>query len=161
MHVSWLRFVHTSQKIHKFQTFRQPLADEGSRRLPKRLKFVSLLASVYEPQSCQNYLATQDCSNVFCISTVCKERRWTRCMWGKDMYCMHRSLTHPSLRTLTYSPPENCDFLSLLLILAPSPTLLPQAFCYPLKPSLILPIPRRLVDCRHLDAPVHHQAPWL
>ena len=38
------------------------------------------------------------------------------------MYCMHRSLTHPSLRTLTYIPPEYCDFLSLLLILAPSPT---------------------------------------
>ena len=55
-------------------------ADEGSRRLPKRLKFVTLLASVYEPQSRQNYLATQDCSNVFCISTACKDRTWIRCM---------------------------------------------------------------------------------
>ena len=39
------------------------ITDEGSRRLPKCLKFVTLLASVYEPQSCQNYLATQDYSN--------------------------------------------------------------------------------------------------
>ena len=38
------------------------ITDEGSRRLPKCLKFVTLLASVYEPQSCQNYLVTQDCS---------------------------------------------------------------------------------------------------
>ena len=38
------------------------ITDEGSRRLMKRLKFVTILASVHEPQSCQNYLATQDCS---------------------------------------------------------------------------------------------------
>ena len=38
-------------------------------RLPKRLKFVTPLASVYEPQSCQTYLATQDCSNV--LSLLC------------------------------------------------------------------------------------------
>ena len=40
------------------------ITDEGSRRLLKRRKFVTILASMYEPQSCQNYLATQDCSNV-------------------------------------------------------------------------------------------------
>ena len=71
IHKSWLRFVHTSQISHKFQTFRQPsatfvsewLTDEGSRRLPKHLN-LGLLASVNEPQSCQNYLATHTCSYI-------------------------------------------------------------------------------------------------
>ena len=38
--------------------------DEGNQRLPKCLKLVTLLASVYEPQSCQNYLTTQDCLKI-------------------------------------------------------------------------------------------------
>ena len=44
-----------------------------SQRLPKHLKFVSLLASVYEPQSCQNYLASH--------SGLLKEweELWTNC----------------------------------------------------------------------------------
>ena len=38
--------------------------DEGNQRLTKCLKFVTLLASVYEPQSCQNYLTSQDCLKI-------------------------------------------------------------------------------------------------
>ena len=38
--------------------------------LPKRLNFVTLLASVYESQSCLNYLATQDCSKVYGASFI-------------------------------------------------------------------------------------------
>ena len=37
--------------------------DEGCRRLPDRLEIPNLLASVNEPQSCQTYLATQECPN--------------------------------------------------------------------------------------------------
>ena len=40
------------------------ITDEGSQRLLKHWKFVTLLASMYELQSSQNYLATQDCSDV-------------------------------------------------------------------------------------------------
>ena len=36
---------------------------DTSRRVLKQEKIVTLLASVNEPQSCQNYLATQDCSD--------------------------------------------------------------------------------------------------
>ena len=58
-----IEVVHTSQEIHIFQTFRHPLAtfitDEGSQRLPKHLKFVTLLTSVNNLNHVRlTYLAT-------------------------------------------------------------------------------------------------------
>ena len=47
--------------------FWQPLAafvsEPSLMKAAERLNFVTFLASVYKSQSCQNYLATQDCSN--------------------------------------------------------------------------------------------------
>ena len=43
---------------------------KGVVRLPRCLHIVNHLASVNEPQSCQTYLATQDCSNVTCYVQV-------------------------------------------------------------------------------------------
>ena len=51
-----------SRRFVSFQLPSSVITDESSQRLPKRLEIVNLLASVNEPQSCQTYLATQDCS---------------------------------------------------------------------------------------------------
>ena len=45
--LSGFRMTSTSRKV----SWASESADEGSQRLPKHLKFVILLAGVYEPQS--------------------------------------------------------------------------------------------------------------
>ena len=84
--------------------------------------------------------------------------------------CMQRSLTHPYVLWLTVRQnvviPSHCYWFPLTAtdshtLTDSLQTLLPRAFCHLLKPSLFCPSPRRLADCRHLDAPVHHQAPRL